>query len=217
MRDLTSQLRNASGLARRLAIRRCVKRIDLDFNTLTITLFVRPLPILGAVAGGTVRIITKLPEAPGALVLGARKRMPRRQVRNLAWHLRGKPDSIRKLVMRARGLIKAIAPRITESYAQEYIAFSVGMQFAWIKVQRDRLRMFLSLDQSKMKSTPPNFRDVTHVGTHAGGNSEFVIMCLRELLKCRPFLAQSSKEVRERAGRYFKTEISDPASTGITQ
>src|SRR4029450_6759657 len=117
----------------------------------------------------------------------------------------------------ARDLIKAIGPRVTESFHQEYIAFSVGLHFVSIRVRRERLRLYLSLDQSKMKSHPPNFRDVARCWTQAHGNAEFVITSSDELLKCRPFLVQAYKETRQRGRRYFKTDISEPAATGISQ
>jgi predicted transport protein len=183
---LRERLYSKDIIVRRMAFRRCTRRIRVDLPGRMVTIWLRRLPVLGATAGGVVRVSAPLPEHRYALTKGPRKRANLLRY-GLARHLGRKSEPIQALVQHLRQELQAIGPDVTETIHQQYIAFTRVWHFACIRVTRERVLLYLKLDPDKIRRRPPFFRDVRGIGTQTTGHVELSIRTPMELAASMQF------------------------------
>jgi len=97
------------------------------------------------------------------------------KVYNVEDHLVGVEESTKNLFYGLKEKIFSIKDDIEERPKQNYIAYRTQQAFAYVHLQKNRIKIHLIISKDKLNDPKNISRDVTNIGHHGGGVTEIYL------------------------------------------
>jgi predicted transport protein len=110
-------------------------------------------------------------------------------------HLEGKQKAIQSLTHSVREYILGLDPAVEEIPKKCYVAYKISQNIVCVFPQSNHIKLWVKLRASDIKTPPNSYRDVTDVGHHGTGDTEFVISTDGEFEEVKPYIELAYNKV----------------------
>ena len=110
-------------------------------------------------------------------------------------HLKGKPASIQALMHSVREYVVGLDPAFEEVPKKEYVAYKISKNIVCMESRNKNIKLFLKLVHRDIESPPSGYRDVTDIGHHGTGNTEFTVSTQKEFEQVKQFIELAYNKV----------------------